>query len=169
MNDRPKRRPVSEAFRRIEAERVERLARGGEIEGRGLGALIPSGPCIFPPVTAAHAGLIEAAARAEEERTRAAAERTLADLRPVVDEYAAGVESAMQAARWAIPVDLAIAATEEVLQYPGALPFDGLTISGDHRPREPRHYDPPFLQPPSALWAWIMRNAPSIPRGRMRP
>lgn len=50
-------------------------------------------------------------------------------------EHMAGVESAMQTARWAIPVDLAIAATEEVLQHPGALPFDGLTISGDHRPR----------------------------------
>ena len=54
-------------------------------------------------------------------------------------EHAATVyENAMQVARWAIPVDLAIAATEEVLQYPGALPFDGLTISGDHRPARGR-------------------------------
>lgn len=124
MIDRPKRLPISEAFRRMEAERVERLARGGEIEGRGLDDLIPWGPCVFPAVTAAHAGLIEAAARAEEERARA--------------EYVAGIESAMQVARWSIPVDLAIAATEEVLQHPGALPFDGLTISGDHRPARGR-------------------------------
>lgn len=51
-------------------------------------------------------------------------------------EYYAYLESAMQAARWAIPVDLAVIATDHVLQHPGALPFDGLAISGDHRPRE---------------------------------
>ena len=55
-------------------------------------------------------------------------------------EYLAGIESAMQEARWALPIDLAIAATEEVLQHPGALPLDGLTISGDHRPRHGRLY-----------------------------
>ena len=53
-------------------------------------------------------------------------------------EYMAGIESEIQAVRWALPVDLAIAATEDVLQHPGALPFDGLTISGDHRPRHGR-------------------------------
>ena len=43
-------------------------------------------------------------------------------------EYMAGIESAMQAARWALPVDLAITVT------------DGLAISGDHRPRHGRLY-----------------------------
>ena len=43
-------------------------------------------------------------------------------------EYMAGIESAMQTARWAIPVDLAITVT------------DGLAISGDHRPRHGRLY-----------------------------
>lgn len=76
-------------------------------------------------------------------------------------EYMAGIESAMQAARWALPVDLAIDVDPEI--------SGDLEISGDHRPREPRHYDPPFLQPRHGLWAWTMRNAPSIPRGRLRP
>lgn len=44
-------------------------------------------------------------------------------------EYAAGVESARQAVRWAIPVDLAI--DEHDVEISG-----DLEISGDHRPRE---------------------------------
>lgn len=83
-------------------------------------------------------------------------------------EYMAGIESAMQAARWAIPVDLAIAAHAKAPAFDLEVDAD-FEISGDHRPREPRHYDPPFLQPRHGLWAWTMRNAPSIPRGRMRP
>lgn len=48
-------------------------------------------------------------------------------------EYMAGIESAMQAARWAIPVDLAIAALADDLGF-------GFPISGDHRPRHGRLY-----------------------------
>ena len=93
MNDRPKRRTVSEALR---------------------------------------------AARAEEERARA---EYMADIESTMQAVRwAMPESMMQAVRWAMPVDLAIAATEGVLQHPGALPFDGLTISGDHRPRHGRLY-----------------------------
>lgn len=54
-------------------------------------------------------------------------------------EYVAGIESAMQVARWAIPVDLAIAATDG-LAISGDLDLDGLPISGDHRPRHGRLY-----------------------------
>lgn len=46
-------------------------------------------------------------------------------------EYMAGIESEMQAARWAIPVDLATFS---------ASIFDGFEISGDHRPRHGRLY-----------------------------
>ena len=53
-------------------------------------------------------------------------------------EYMAGIESAMQAARWAIPVDLAIAALADALASDG-LGFM-LEISGDHRPRHGRLY-----------------------------
>lgn len=57
-------------------------------------------------------------------------------------EYVAGIESKAQAVRWALTVDLAIAAAfaRDVPQRPGALPFGGLTISGDHRPRHGRLY-----------------------------
>jgi hypothetical protein len=54
-------------------------------------------------------------------------------------EHMAGVESAMQTARWSIPVDLAINAHADALAFDGA-PFPDLEISGDHRPRLGRHY-----------------------------
>ena len=67
-------------------------------------------------------------------------------------EYMAGIESGMQAVRWATPVAYAITMT------------DGLAISGDHRPRIGRRrlgqgdvaqYREDEGLPPSALWLWI--------------
>jgi len=51
-----------------------------------------------------------------------------------IAEFRSGVESAMQTARWSIPVDLAINAHADALAFDGA-PFPDLEISGDHRPR----------------------------------
>lgn len=48
-------------------------------------------------------------------------------------EYMAGIDSAMQVARWALPVDLAIDAHDDDLGF-------GFPISGDHRPRHGRLY-----------------------------
>lgn len=61
-------------------------------------------------------------------------------------EYVAGVESAMLAARWALPVEAAIEAERITRQGTNGLglvdhlALDGVPISGDHRPRHGRHY-----------------------------
>ena len=52
-------------------------------------------------------------------------------------EYMAGIESAIQAARWALPVDFARDAYAERFAVDGE-PHADLEISGDHRPRH-RH------------------------------
>jgi len=57
-----------------------------------------------------------------------------------IAEFRSGVESAMQTARWSIPVDLAINAHADALAFDGA-PFPDLEISGDHRPRLGRRRD----------------------------
>ena len=54
-------------------------------------------------------------------------------------EYMASIESAMQAARWALPVDVAIAAHAKAIAFDLEIDAD-LEISGDHRPRIGRLY-----------------------------
>lgn len=80
-----------------------------------------------------------------------------------VAEFRSGVESAMQTARWAIPIDLAINAHADALAFDGE-PYADLEISGDHRPRLGRRrldlddvaeYRENEGLPPSALWLWI--------------
>lgn len=82
-------------------------------------------------------------------------------------EYMACIESAMQAARWAIPVDLAIAAHAKALAFDLEVDAD-FEISGDHRPRIGRRrlglddvaqYREDEGLPPSPLWLWIRRLA----------
>ena len=57
-------------------------------------------------------------------------------------EYMAGVESAMQVARWAIPVAAAVEVERIARQGTNGLGradhlvHDGIQMSGDHRPRE---------------------------------
>ncbi|MRY60595.1 hypothetical protein GKD59_22415 [Parabacteroides distasonis] len=60
-------------------------------------------------------------------------------------EYMAGIESAMRAARWALPVSAAVEAWRISQQGTNGLGLDpraivDLEISGDHRPRHGRLY-----------------------------
>ena len=54
-------------------------------------------------------------------------------------EYMAGIESAIQAARWALPVDFAMDAYAERFAVDGE-PHADRDISGDPRPRHGRLY-----------------------------
>ena len=88
-------------------------------------------------------------------------------------EYVAGVESAMLAARWALPVSAAVEAERISRQGTNGLGLDplavdGVFLSGDHRPRHGRLYarDVPRWEGPTCLGcagAGVARFTPAPP------
>lgn len=60
--------------------------------------------------------------------------------------FADDVAARLERARWSIRVDPVILDVD-----PAAWDAIGFPISGDHRPREPRYYDAPFL-PAGVFW-----------------